>query len=366
MALPVLHLDGDAYDQGRQHGAALRGLISENLAIYFDRFEREGHLVPAEARERAAQYGSILADHDYAAALHGIADGSQLPWLDVLALNVRYELLYYQFGVCGVGRPDGCTAFAVLPSASDSGHLLVGQNWDWIPEVRGAVVHTRDVDGFETLGFTEAGIAGSKIGLNSAGVGLTINGLVSSADDWSRGALPFHVRCYDVLRARSLEAACNVVASATRPCSANFLIGQAPGAAVNLEAAPLSVRAIAPSHDVLVHANHFLDAAQLGVEEPVVEPRPHSRRRQARFASLVDARRPVTVGDIDEALRDHDNFPDSICRHPNPIDAPEERYLTVTSAVMDLAERTLRLTDGPPCEHLYEGYSLAHTLVVGH
>jgi isopenicillin-N N-acyltransferase-like protein len=365
VTLPVLHLRGDPYTQGLQHGRALRDQIADNLDIYFDRFEREGKLPPREARERAAGYERVLHDHPYLQALHGLADGSGLAFGDLLALNVRYELLYYQFGVCGVGQPDGCTAFALLPTATDSGHLLLGQNWDWIPSVRGAVVHTRDEDGFETLGFTEAGIVGTKIGLNGAGLGLAINGLVSSADDWSRPVLPFHVRCYDVLQARSLAAARQVIVEQERPCSANFLLAQAPDAAIDIEAAPQTVCERPASGGALVHANHFLEPAQLGVEEPAAERRPHSYLRQARLQALLDARRPVSLADVEAALRDHDNFPDSVCRHENPDDPPEERYISVTSVVMDLHERSLQLTDGPACEHLYTSYSLGHTALIG-
>ena len=32
---------------------------------------------------------------------------------------------------------------------------------------------------------------------------------------------------------------------------------------------------------------------------------------------------------------------------------------------MDLEERSLRLTNGPPCEHLYEAFSIPHTAVLG-
>ena len=72
-----------------------------------------------------------------------MAAGSGHDLLDLLVLNLRYELLYYQYGVCAIGGADGCTAFAVLPAASANGHLLLGQNWDWIPEVKGAVLFTR-------------------------------------------------------------------------------------------------------------------------------------------------------------------------------------------------------------------------------
>ena len=361
MALPVLHLDGAAYDQGHQHGRALGELIAENIDIYFDRFLREGKLSADEARGRARQYEQVFAGHPYWDGMRGIADGAQQPLIDILALNMRYELLYFQFGVNAL--VDGCTSFAVLPEASTNGHLLLGQNWDWIPQVRGAVLHTIELDGLETLSFTEAGIVGGKIGLNSTRLGLAINGLITTQDDWSRLEPPFHLRCYEILRSRDLSAAEAIIANKRRACSTNFLIAQTPDRAVDLEAAPDTLCAMKPRAGQLVHTNHFLE---LDVEEPKTERRPHSLHRQARMQALLEDRKPVSIGDLEAMLRDHDDHPDGICRHENLDDPPEERYITVTSAIMDLEERSLRLTDGPPCEHLYEGYSLPHTALIGH
>jgi isopenicillin-N N-acyltransferase-like protein len=363
VTFPVLHLSGTPYEQGFTHGKALGESIAENLDVYFDRFLTEGQLPPDEARQRAARYQPLLEQHAYFAAMRGVADGSSHPLGDILALNLRYELLYYQFGVCAMVQ--GCTAFAITPHASQNGHLLLGQNWDWIPQVRGAVLHTREADGLETLSFTEAGIVGGKIGLNSAGLGLTINGLLTTVDDWSRGTLPFHVRCYEILRSRELDLAARVVTGSPRPCSANFLIAQTHDRVVNIEAAPEVVRHIQAEDGYAVHTNHFLEPEVLGIVEPPSERRPHSYSRQSRMCALIDARRPVSVADLEVSLRDHDNFPDGVCRHENLDDPPEERYLTVTSAIMDLDERSLHLTDGPPCEHVYDGYSLSHAAVIG-
>ncbi len=362
----MVHVDGPPFEQGRQHGLALGEQIAHNLDLYYDRFLREGKLEPAEARARAERFVPLLEGHPYADTLAGVAAGSGLDPIDILALNVRYELLYYQYTACAIGQPDGCTAFAVLPGASANGHLLLGQNWDWIPDVRGAVLHARDADGLETLSFTEAGIVGGKIGLNSAGLGLTVNGLLSTVDDWSRLVAPFHVRCYDILRSRRLHDAVSIVADQPRACSANFLIAQAPDDAVDIEASPDVVRQHAPAESAfIVHTNHFVDPRALGIVEPQVERRPHSHQRLARFQTLLGERAPVAVGDLEAALRDHDNHPDGVCRHENVEDPPEEWCVTVTSAIMDLEERALWLTDGPPCEHLYEATSLAHTALLG-
>ena len=74
--------------------------------------------------------------------------------------------------------------------------------------------------------------------------------------------------------------------------------------------------------------------------------------------ALLDARATVGAGDLEVALRDHEHYPDGICRHEHPDDPSEEWCITVTSAIMDLEDLSLRLSDGPPCEHPYEVHSL--------
>lgn len=360
MGLPVVELDGDAFEQGRQHGLALRDEIAHNLSVYYDRFEREALLQPGEVRERAEHFVPILQAYpEYWEAMRGLAEASGQQLIDIVMLNARYELLYYQYSIIPVGGPDGCTSFAVLPDASANGHLLIGENWDWIPEVAGALLHTRYDDGFSTLAFTEAGIIGGKIGLNSAGLGLAINGLLSTDDDWSRPVKPFHVRCYEILRVRDFDLARRVITDTRRACSANFVIAQAPDRALGIEAAPETACSIGATRGLLAHTNHFLDAMHLGIEEPpLAERRPQSHTRLARMRELLDARAPLSVADLQECLRDHDNFPDSVCRHVHPDDPPEEACPTVVSVVMDLADRALWIADGQPCEHVYEQYRL--------
>jgi isopenicillin-N N-acyltransferase like protein len=357
MSLPIVHLHGTAYEQGRQHGAALREQIVHNLALYFARFAGEVRLARGEVLARARRYLAAIEAQsaDYYAGLRGIADGSGYDLLDLAAINVRYEILYYQFGANAMA--DGCTAFAVAPAAAD-GRLLLGQNWDWIPDVQGALLHTAEPDGMQTLSFTEAGIFGGKIGLNSAGLGLVVNGLTTTDDDWSRLSTPFHVRCYEILRARDLDAAVRVIADTERACSTNFLLAQAPDRLLNIEAAPRSMRALAGDGGCLVHTNHLLDAGALGVAEPPSDYRPGSCHRLDRMSALLAAQRPISLEATKAALCDHDGHPNSICRHADTSRPASEHYITVTSVIMDLAARALYISDGPPCSSPYEQVSL--------
>ncbi|GAB4548908.1 MAG: C45 family autoproteolytic acyltransferase/hydolase [Anaerolineae bacterium] len=354
MSLPLLHLEGTPHQQGISHGRQLRDHIAHNIQVYFERFQSEAGLPRAEVLERAVRYGKAIArqNADYFAAIQGIAAGSGLDLDELLALNVRYEIIYSQLSMNALA--DGCTSFVVTPEASASGHLLMGQNWDWIPQVHGAVLHTVEPDGLETVSFTEAGIVGGKIGLNSAGLGLAVNGLHSTDDDWSRLSKPFHVRCYEILRARDLETAVQVVTNSERACSTNFLMAQPPDRVANVEAAPKKASILSPQNGRLVHTNHFLDPRALDVVEPPREPSSSTCHRLERLHALLGSRHPLAVEDIQDYLRDHQGYPHSICCHEDTDLPPGNRYLTVTSAVIDLDRRELNISDGPPCHNEYQ------------
>lgn len=353
MSLPIVNLSGSPYEQGVQHGEALRDRILHNLAVYFDRFQHDGRVPRAEVLARSQKYLAAIEAQNagYVEGVRGVADGSGAELLELAALNLRYEILYYQHSVNAMA--DGCTAFAVLPSSTVSGHLLMGQNWDWIPGVQGAVLHTVEADGLETVSFTEAGIVGGKIGVNSAGLGLAVNGLNTTDDDWSRLSKPFHVRCYEILRARDFDAAVGVVAGEDRACSTNFLIAQAPDRVTDVEAAPGSLRLLECDDGCLVHTNHFLEPDALGIVEPP-KKKLNTYDRLRRMRELLDGRQPIGLSDIQASLSDHQGHPDSICRHPDPQEPAHERYMTVTSVIVDLHARRVWISDGPPCENEFQ------------
>ncbi len=358
MPLPIVTLRGTPYEQGVQHGRQLKERIEHNLAVYFERFERELGLTRDEVLSRAARYAQAIEWQSpaYFDGMRGIARGAAVDEAAIAALNVRYELFYYQDGVNA--HADGCTAFAVLPAAAADGRLWLCENWDWIAHVKGAVVRSIDPDGFAILAFTEAGIFGGKIGLNAAGLGLAISGLTTTDDDWARLQRPFHLRCYEILHSRDLDTARRVISDSNRSCSANFLIVQAPDQVINIEAAPHISDSSAGNQACVVHTNHFIDPAALGVVEPEIEDSPHSYHRYDRSYQLLAEHEPLTLDDLKTVLRDHAEFPYSVCFHIDPAMPPEEHYLTLTSVIMDVAAGTMLISDGPPCESPYDLVSL--------
>jgi isopenicillin-N N-acyltransferase-like protein len=361
MTLPIIDLQGSAYDGGVQHGRAAADLIGRNLEIYYDRFQRETRLPPQEVRDRAMRYLAVIdaRDPEYGQAMRGVSDGARLPLADVAVLNARYEILYSQYSMINQGEEatlmvDGCTAFAVTPDASSDGHLYLGQNWDWFPQVQGVVVRMHRSDGFALAAFTEAGIVGGKIGMNSRGIGLLINGLLSNKDDWRRLRTPFHVRTWQILQAQTLDEAASVITREGRSCSANFLLGQANGTArvMNIEAAPDAVCTLQPRGGTLAHANHFVDPDALQVWQPLAEDRTTTYQRGARMHELLEAGKAsgkLGTAGLLEILRDHGGHPDSVCRHPNPRLPEEQRVKTVVSVLEDLTARRFYVAGGTPC-----------------
>jgi isopenicillin-N N-acyltransferase-like protein len=347
-------------------------MVRANLRLYFHRFEVEWGVSREGVLERARLYRRVIEERDpgYAEAMEGLAEGSDIPLLDIIALNARYEIIYSEYSRIGrqepgEGLPAGCTSFALLPSHTSEGHLLMAQNWDWIPGIRGVVQRYKPDRGPEVLAFTEAGIIGGKIGLNSAGVGLLINGLVSDKDDWSRLGTPFHVRCWQALLSESMEEAVRRVRGSPSSCSANFLLGQARGpeaVAVDLEMAPVGVEEVRPGGGFLLHANHFLREEELGIRQPLLKERTSTYERYRRLEDLLRQRvsrgERLGIEDVKGLLRDHDGHPNSICRHQEENLPPEERYETVVSVIMDLQAREMLISSGPPCASDYARFRL--------
>jgi len=296
--------------------------------------------------------------------MEGVAMGSSTRLLEITALNVRYELMYSQFARIGLKphHADGCTAFGAMPEATVNRHLMVAQNWDWIPQVEGLFLKIRSETGPNVLCFTEAGVVGGKIGLNSDGIGLTINGLVSNKDDWERLQKPFHVRCWEILKSKTLREALSKITRGRRSCSANFLVGQqtrlGDGRLIDVETAPEATLELSPKNGVLTHTNHFSHPDRLGVKQILDEERRSTLHRYQRINQLVspirDARRKLSLGRAEEMLKDHDGRPESVCRHPNAKFPEYERYQTVVSVIMDLYTRQLRATVGSPCESSHQ------------
>jgi isopenicillin-N N-acyltransferase-like protein len=290
----------------------------------------------------------------YLEEMRGIADGAGLDLDDVLAINVRTEVMYAAkarqapLADRAARRPAECSAFAVVrdrPAAA-----LIGQNWDWLLHSAETLVllETRQDDGPDFVTVVEAGLL-AKAGMNAAGLGLVTNSLVTDADVGTPG-LPYHVLLRAVLDCATVTEALMALQAGERSSSANYLIAHASGAALDVEAAPGDFTRLYPQfpdQGLLLHTNHFL-SPRLQPVDVSLWAMPSSAVRLQRLRA--GAAGSATLDDFRALLADHADYPYGICHHPDPDDHPLEQGATIASLLMDLTARRLWLASGNPCQ----------------
>jgi isopenicillin-N N-acyltransferase-like protein len=356
---------GGPLARGRAYGRQAADKVRRCIAAYRDAFQHRAGLAWDEALARARGFEDDIAVFSPIALLEmrGIAEGAGADFDAILALNCRSELMFAAAQRGAV--PSECTSFAVAPEASADGHMLLGQNWDWVPFAREVcvLVEMRRDDGPDFATVVEAGML-AKVGFNSAGLGLCTNTLVSSKDA-ARHGVPYHVMLRSLLDAESVAGAERILTSVERALSANYLVADKFGAAANFETiagGAGAVRTTRPTRGLLAHSNHFLDP-EFAPIDAYVGNSPHSLTRlDAMRRGLAGS--GLSVARLKEILRDHEHAPNGVCSHPDPKAHPLYARTTVASVVADLTAGEMWVTEGPPCGAEYQNYSLPRTAAV--
>jgi isopenicillin-N N-acyltransferase like protein len=353
-----VRVEGTGYQRGRQYGRQAAARVRLSVQAYQQTFAHyAGWDWPAVRRE-ALRFEAPIGEFRpaYLDELRGIADGAGLDLADVLAINVRTEVMYSakarQAPRTRTRLPAECSAFAVVPAPGQSGSAIIGQNWDWLLHAAQTLVvlEVRQDDGPDFVTLVEAGLL-AKTGMNAAGLGLVTNALVTDADLGEPG-LPYHVLLRAVLDCATVTDALEALQAGPRSSSANYLVAHASGSALDIEAAPgdfTRLYPLFPEDGVLLHTNHFL--AGIHPADLALWAMPSSVIRLQRLRAARAAR---TLDDFGPLLADHADYPHGICSHPDPADHPCERGATIASVLMDLTARHIWLAAGNPCQATYE------------
>jgi isopenicillin-N N-acyltransferase-like protein len=359
---PVIRVAGDARERGRQYGAQARGRVERSIEAYREVFAHfttwDWSTVLVEA---AGFHDPIRAfGPQYFDELTGIAEGAEVDLDDVVAVNVRTEIMFAakaRASGATLPRVGECSAFAHV---GDDGRVVVGQNWDWLPHAfdTTVVLEAAPDVGPRFVTVVEAGLL-AKFGMSSAGLGLVTNALVSAYDRGEPG-VPYHVLLRAILDAPTATAALATLQRGVRSSSANYLLAHAGGLALDVEAAPGDFTRLfllqPDERRNLVHTNHFLSPALPGPDVGLWVM-PDSPFRLQRVAAAVRAAEGPDA--YPRMLADHAGHPDGVCCHPDPALPWPDQGATVASGIMDLRDRTFRIAAGPPCETGYETRSYA-------
>jgi isopenicillin-N N-acyltransferase-like protein len=372
---PHVRVSGGPRERGRQYGEQARDRVRRSIEAYDAVFDHYAGWRWADVRREAGRYAEPIEAFGsaYIEEIRGIAEGAGVEFEDVLGINVRTEVMFAAKaraaaaqGDGGAGvRPDGCSAFAVLPSASVDGHTVIGQNWDWLLHSFDTVVvlEAAQDDGPDFVTVVEAGLL-AKTGMNSSGIGLTTNALVTD-DDRGEPGVPYHLVLRGILDAENLSDAYATMQRGVRSSSANYLVASVDGVAVDVEAAPgdFSRLFLSFAQDgVLLHTNHFLSPA-FDAKDVSLWVMPDSPFRLERLRASVRGRAPkLSLGDFRTFLADHANHPSGICCHPDARMDPFDQGATVASVLMDLDRRRMWVADGHPCTSPYRELDYAEFL----
>jgi isopenicillin-N N-acyltransferase like protein len=350
-AFPFVRVSSaDPFERGRQYGERAAEYIRGSVDVYEETFAYYTGLNWPEVRKLAAEFREPISAYDEGIMreIEGIAQGAGLAVEDVLAINVRTEVMY---GIAAAATAE-CTSFYVGPGASANGHVLLGQNWDWRKRCEKTTILVEIDQGSGAPTFVmlaEAGLVG-KLGFNDHGLAVAANLLISDLDRGER-LVPFHVVLRGILNSRTIEEALAAIVRSKRAASANYLLGSAAGAGVNVETGPGGVETVflvQPVDDLLAHANNFTCSITFG--DLGVEKVPDSPSRTSRMdLNLREHYGTLTRDRLGELLRDHYGNPGSVCRHENEAEPRIERASTVASWVIDLTELVASICAGPPC-----------------
>jgi isopenicillin-N N-acyltransferase-like protein len=345
-----IEVSGPPRAMGQQIGEAAGDEIRAFCAMALERVNKTVRIARSDAiavaREslvHAEAYGP-----DKVEELRGTAEAAHVSLDDLMLLQVRNQLQ--------PRSEAGCTSLAGVVSSEPGRAGLVAQNWDSDPALDAVtIVLTRRPAGKPAiLSVTQAGLI-AYIGFNERGIGVCLNTLPAPS---RRVGVPEYFTLRAMYEADSLESAVLAVSRAQRAIPANMILTTPQGPA-NLEVTIDAVHVLRGDRSGrITHTNHCRHPELLPINEEFPELIQSYARQQRIDALLGDGRGALSVACVQQALRDHEAYPRSICRHPND-DPVTGFWQTVFSVVIEPEAGCLHISRGTPCDHPYEAYRLS-------
>lgn len=244
--------------------------------------------------------------------------GKKLDFSAELGLEYGVSTLYYW-------RPFGLTGFA-----RQAENLIS--------------LRIKKSDGLGIQMITEAGIIG-KIGINSNGVGCTLNALKAHGVSYKK--LPCHLALRTVMESSSREAAVDALEKAGVASACHILVADATGG-TGLECSSEDLLKLEMNREgIVIHTNHYV----LKHKESVIEAPdwlPDTRFRLSRISQLLNgAKEEEPSVEVAAMLLKDETEGDgaAICRSAK---SAKDNLQTLFSIVMDLGNKKARVAVGRP------------------
>lgn len=334
---PHIILEGSHYKIGLQHGRQLRERIFQSVDFYKKIWQTTDDQI-FKAAESFAEVIQIQFPH-YATEIEAIAEGAEIDPRWIYALNARSEIL----GNFRTETFTECTALYFKKTA------ILGQNWDWAETLENlAVLMEIRYPSYTILQMTEPGIIG-KIGMNSYGIGVTLNLLKIGS---GLQGVPIHILLRVILDSESVAAAVAKLEPHKLGKASNVIIGDGNGEYVDIEFAANRTFMINSTAASFAHTNHYIQE-RINTDEIEFAS---SFARYERAGVLMNATEQ-SVDSMKRILADQERVELPICR-PYVVDELIGNVGTVCTIIMDLANRKLHITRGSPLFHQYEEFKV--------
>lgn len=343
----LVECSGSPYEIGRQWGEGCKESIlqiSENISNSMALFYQASR---EEVLANAMKFFPIVQEFDpyLVEIMRGQADATGLSLEEIFAQKCFNELTFQYNYISGL-----CTSFAATGEATRDGKTILGQNIDFIPGTPIDLLKIYHADGPVQciLSFSNS----SEFVFSSAGFGMCANATIGQ--DY---AFNLPVVCYlpKAMRQKNIDDAMAVLKQAARGLG-YYHMADASGKLCGIESVSNDYQVIYPERDLLLHSNHYLTERFRAVDT-ALQFQPDSYHRLDRIRSVMDQQYGrINVETVMELLADHDQRPNSICRHVDP--AAPISSATLASFVMVPAEGVIYIAAGNPCEYEFVQYKL--------
>ncbi|HUS08664.1 MAG TPA: C45 family peptidase [Bryobacteraceae bacterium] len=339
----VYDFRGSPFEVGLQHGRALSHEIrTEADPAVSNLANKAGTTTQAALAGFRSKYEGIFREHlaNVLEEIHGIAEGAKLP----------YDYAFFA-ATRDMTRSGACTALYAGKQQTKDGEVLIGQAKDTAaPLDRFRVMRISYASGRRMIILNYPGWIGN-LAMTSDGLAYTGNSLY--ATDPGSSTVPGSLlkrlimekksvgEVLDAARGMRFENGCLMVADAS---------GRA--ACIELVAGRTEVRDI--SAQAFGHTNEILTPSLQRFERGEGRSASSPLRQRNVNRLLAEQAHPITPESMQQILRDHTDYPLSICRHPDPRDVDT----TNAAFVADLKRREMHIAIGNPCVAPFKRYDL--------
>lgn len=351
--IPLIHVKGTHFQIGEQIGEAIRPQIQhslENARILIDKAFNQLGLTWEGAKIQSRKYIPFVEEHypQYVDEMQGISKGANVDYDEICVVNAMEAVTSDALHLTK------CTSIGVNQQYTDNGNVLIAHNEDWTPEDEADVyiVHAQPNDEPSFLAMSYGGLL-PNIGFNTCGIAQCCDSVYPND---SRIGIPRIIYSRAVLASRSPAEAIRSILVPQRAAGYNHLIAHESGELYNIETSARQFGMIYGEAGYLVHTNFYLDPTMQRLEDGP-EELISARVRYFRAQRLLQAKNCHTVETLKDILKDHVNYPDSICNHgidKNVLNSEK----TIVAVIMDLTNKQMHAAWGSPCKGTYYTYQL--------